>query len=400
MTRPGWAGLVVVTSAAFLAITTEVLPIGLLPQIGAGLGVGTSAAGLLVSAYAAVVVLGSIPLTAALAHLPRRRVLAALLVVYAVTNLVLAATSTFAVALAARVAAGGAHAAFFSVVFSAATAMVGAGHAGRAVAAVSAGVTLALALGVPLGTALGVAVGWRWSFVLVALLLLVLAALVVVVVPAVTTAAPGAAGSVLTAARQGPVLAVAALVVIITLGHNAVFTYVTPLLVDAGVSVTGVPLVLLGYGLFGVLGTVLAGVVVTHHLSRALTGTVALLTATLLVLGLLGVLGAPTWATVATVVVWGAAFGTLPTLLQTAGLRAAPRSPDAGPAVVNTTFNIGIGGGALLGAGALRVTDTAVLALVGAVLAAGALVLLLTGRLRVVGAEVADRGTGSAPSGT
>ena len=50
------------------------------------------------------------------------------------------------------------------------------------------------------------------------------------------------------------------------------------------------------------------------------------------------------------VIVWGAAFGGIPALLQTRMLRTASfRTRDLSAALQTTAFNIGIGGGALLG---------------------------------------------------
>lgn len=62
--------MLVLAGGAFVFVTTETLPIGLLPQIAGSLGVGVGAAGLLVTGYAAVVVLTAVPLTA-LAARPR-----------------------------------------------------------------------------------------------------------------------------------------------------------------------------------------------------------------------------------------------------------------------------------------------------------------------------------------
>ena len=49
--------------------------------------------------------------------------------------------------------------------------------------------------------------------------------------------------------------------------------------------------------------------------------------------------------------VWGLAFGAIPPLLQTRLLQATPaRQRDAASALYTTAFNVGIGGGALVGA--------------------------------------------------
>ena len=55
--------LAALTAATFLYVTTEMLPVGLLAPIGADLGVSEARVGLLVTAYALVVVVASIPLT-------------------------------------------------------------------------------------------------------------------------------------------------------------------------------------------------------------------------------------------------------------------------------------------------------------------------------------------------
>ncbi len=369
-----WTVLVVLAAAVFTAITTEVLPVGLLPVIATGLHTSQSRVGLLVSAYAIVVALGSIPLTAFVARWPRRNVLCALLVMYALSNAVMASAGGYWVAFAARLLGGLAHAGFFSVVFAAAINVAPPGKQGRAVAFVGAGNAAALALGVPLGTAVGTAIGWRWAFAGCSITMLVFAVLIALVLP--TTQPPPAHIahlSLLTAARSRPLLIVAALVIVLTLGHYTPFTYLSPLLQNAGVNAASVGPVLLGYGAAGILGLLLSAVIADRHPRRGLLATAALTATCLLALGL-----APHHiATITAVLAWGFAFGALPTLIQAVALRASPRAPDAAPAVVNASFNVGIAGGAFIGARELLITTPPAVALTGATLTAAALVLLL-----------------------
>jgi len=57
------------------------------------------------------------------------------------------------------------------------------------------------------------------------------------------------------------------------------------------------------------------------------------------------------WPSIVALAVWGIAFGAVPPLLQTRLLQAAPaHQRDAASALYTTAFNVGIGGGALLGA--------------------------------------------------
>jgi DHA1 family inner membrane transport protein len=362
--------LVLLAATTFAAVTTEMLPVGLLPSISQGLGVSESKVGLLVSGYAAVVAVGSIPMAALLQRLPRRPVLAVLLATYAASNAVFAASGSYGLALTARLVGGLAHAAFFAVVVSAAVALVPRPRAGRAVAVVMSGTAVALAVGVPAGTALGTAFGWRWVFAGAAAGLLLLAVAVARVLPD-TPPAAAERQTVVAALGQRRLLVIAAVIALLTLGHFTAYTYISPLLMHASITRGAVSAVLLGYGAAGLIGLTLAGSVADRHPRAGLRLTIGLIAACLAGLGL----GHAAVPTVIIVVIWGMAYGAVPTLTQSAALAAAPDAPDAGPAVVNAMTNVGISGGALIGARELAAGSLPVLALTGAVLAAAALAL-------------------------
>jgi predicted MFS family arabinose efflux permease len=250
---------------------------------------------------------------------------------------------------------------------------VPAAKSGRAVAFLGAGNVLALALGVPLGTEVGTALGWRWAFAGCALLMAVLAGLTLLVLPgAMPAPARTAQTPMLTAVRGRPILLVAAMVAVLTLGHYTPYTYLSLLLRHAGVGASGVAPVLFGYGLAGLVGLVVSSRVVDRQPGEALRYAIILTAMCLVALGSLpGVVTA-----VIFVVAWGLAFGALPTLIQAVALHAVPEMPDAAPAVVNSMFNVGIAGGALLGAGEVAVFAPPVLALSGAVLIGVSLIVL------------------------
>lgn len=312
--------------------------------------------------------------------------LTVLLIAYAVGNAVFAGTDSYAVAVAARLLAGLAHAGFFSVAIGAAVNLVPPVRAGRVTAWVFGGVTLAFTVGVPAGTALGTAVGWRWAFAGIAAVLLLLAGAAAALLPAAPPPASADPAPVRHVLRRRPVLLVVALSVVLTLGHYTAFTYVSPLLRAAGVGEGSVSLVLFGYGAAGALGLALAGVLADRVPRPALIGTVVLV---VLCVGAIGTSGTSVVVTVVATVVWGVAFGAQPTLLQTAARRAAPDAGDAAPGITNATTNIGIAGGGLLGGRELLLADPPVLALTGAALAALALVLVLRGTAATSGIDVA-----------
>ncbi|MGI8664551.1 MAG: MFS transporter [Jatrophihabitans sp.] len=369
MTRSRQGPLVLLAVCVFAAICTEMLPVGLLPEVGRGLRVSQSSAGLLVSIYAVLVAVMSVPIAALAGRWPRRTVLAVLLGTYALSNLCFAVAPDYAVALVARTIGGLAHAGFFAVSVAAAVASVDASRSGRAIAVVMLGNGLALVLGVPLGTVLGTALGWRWAFVVLAAATAALAAAVLRVLPKDHAPRATAATPVFAAARRPPLLVMSVVIALLALGHFTLYTYASALLLHDGIPRAGVGIALFGYGCGGLVGLALASAVVSRRPEQGLALDCGLMGISLV---LAAVVGSPA-GIVAVLVVWGVAFGALPTLTQTVTLHAAGDATDAAAALVNATTNIGIAGGALLGSRLLGVFAVPDLGWVGAALAASSL---------------------------
>ena len=236
---------------------------------------------------------------------------------------------------------------------------------------------MALVFGVPLGTALGSALGWRWAFVVLAVALVVLAVAVLRVLPAQTPESAGTQTSVLDGIRRPAVLVMAVVIMLLALGHFTLYTYVSPLLLHDGVAGAHIGAVLFAYGGGGLLGLAAAGAVVVRRPGPALAVTLVLMLVSLV----LAAVVSSTPGIIAVVVVWGVAFGAFPTLTQTVMLHAAEGATDAASSLVNATTNVGIAGGAFLGAQLLGVVEVPNLGWVGAALVAGALLVYAT-RLR------------------
>ncbi|WP_402467844.1 MFS transporter [Isoptericola aurantiacus] len=375
--RDAAAGITVLAVANFVAITTEVLPVGLLPQLARGVDVTEARAGLLVTVYAFVVAALAVPLTVATRSYPRKPLLLVTVTTYAVSNLLVAVAPTFLTVAAARTLGGIGHAVFFSVSIAYASRLVGPLHTGRALTLVTAGGTLGFVLGVPLGTSLGDAVGWRWSFGVLAAVCGLTAVLVarllpaVVVEPATTT---GRAGARRGRVRLGIVVATNT---VLFCGHYTVYTYVSPLLLSTGLPEGSVGPVLLVFGAVGLVGLWAAARFLDRR-PRALT-----VAATAVIAGALVAVSA-TLPAIAPVLVcagiWLAAFGAIPATFQAAALRARGTDPDLAGAFVNGTSNLGIGLGAAVGSAVLAATSPSSLALVGAGLVAAALACVLVAR--------------------
>ncbi|WP_385624076.1 hypothetical protein PXH67_37805 [Streptomyces sp. P8-A8] len=85
-----------------------------------------------------------------------------------------------------------------------------------------------------------------------------------------------------------------------------------------------------------------------------------------------GLFGHRTAAVLLGAFLWGGTHGGIPTLMQTAGVRAAPQDPDTANSLWVTGWNIGMAGGSLLGRAALTRTGTGALPWTAAALLAAA----------------------------
>ena len=168
------AALLALAMTGFIAILTETLPAGLLPQIGGGLGVANVLAGQLVTAYAAGSLAAAIPLTAATQGWRRRPVLLAATVGLFLFNTVTAISSNYPLTLAARFLAGVSAGLAWGMIAGYARRMVTGPLQGRALALAMVGTPVALSLGVPAGTFVGGLLGWRSAFLIMSALTLVL----------------------------------------------------------------------------------------------------------------------------------------------------------------------------------------------------------------------------------
>ena len=83
-----WLPIVGLAFAAFVFNTSEFLPVGLLPDIAGDLGETVAFTGLVITGYAWVVALMSLPLTIATAKLERRKLLLCLIAVFALAHFV------------------------------------------------------------------------------------------------------------------------------------------------------------------------------------------------------------------------------------------------------------------------------------------------------------------------
>lgn len=262
-TTPVWAALAALAALAvggFGIGTTEFATMGVLPEMSRDLGATVPQGGHLVSAYAVGVVVGAPTLAVLGAKLPRKALLLALVAAVLSGNLLSAIAPTFDTLAAARFVSGLPHGAYFGIAAVVAASLVPPQRRARAVARMMLGLSVANIVGVPLATVLGQHLGWRSTYgsvvVISALALLAIARFV----PAVPAQDGAGARRELGALRRPQVWLTLLVGSIGFGGFFAVYSYITPTLVEVtGLGVSAVPLALALFGIGMAAGNEIGG---------------------------------------------------------------------------------------------------------------------------------------------
>ncbi|MEU9167306.1 MFS transporter [Streptomyces sp. NPDC048420] len=384
------ARLAVLASATFVYVTFEVFPVGLLQDIARDLDVSAGRVGLLISGYAVVAAVVTVPTVALAARVSRGTALVVSLLVLVVAEVLAGFATSFAMMVVSRVAAALTHGVLWSLIAPAAATLVPRRRVGTATAAVFGGSTLAAIAGSPGTTLVGELIGWRATALLLAAATMAVTVGLVWALGLYGPARPTPAGATVTdggageadgtgAGRRGAhwprVLALCAVAVVLISAHFLSYTYFAVLVTDVtGASGTTVGLLAV-FGCAGAVGTWLVGRYNDTVPQRTASVTIAVFAVGVGLLALASVLGggvlARGTAAAVAVALWGGAFAAAGPVFQTGVMRLAGPEADRASSVYVTGFQIGIASGSALGAALLGrsalwlpVTSTVLVALV------------------------------------
>ncbi|CAM3755549.1 MFS transporter [Nocardiopsis rhodophaea] len=332
---------------AFGIGTTEFVVTGVLPGIADEFGVPISVAGNVATVYAMGVFIGA-PLTTAIGtRVERKRMLAALMVLFVVGNLITSVAPTFGVVLVGRVITSLTHGAFFGIGAVVAADLVAPNKRASAIAFMFTGLTIANVVGVPAATLLGQSASWRATYGVITLLGVIGLIGILALVPRGSTPKGARIRPELAAFTNPQVLLAMAMTV---LGFGGVFvsiTYIAPMMVEvAGFAESSVTWLLMLFGLGMVVGNSLGG----RFADRALMPMLYTALAALAVVLLAFTWGAHSTIASAVLVFLVGAFGfaTVPPL-QKRVMDKAAEAPTLASAMNIGFFNLGNAIGAWLG---------------------------------------------------
>ncbi|EMX7151404.1 sugar transporter [Salmonella enterica] len=370
--KVAWLRVVTLAIAAFIFNTTEFVPVGLLSDIAESFHMQTAQVGIMLTIYAWVVAVMSLPFMLLTSQMERRKLLICLFVLFIASHVLSFLAWNFTVLVISRIGIAFAHAIFWSITASLAIRLAPAGKRAQALSLIATGTALAMVLGLPIGRVVGQYFGWRTTFFAIGMGALITLLCLIKLLPKLPSEHSGSLKSLPLLFRRPALMSLYVLTVVVVTAHYTAYSYIEPFVQNvAGLSANFATVLLLILGGAGIIGSLVFGKLGNRHASSLISIAIALLVICLLLL----LPAANSEAHLAILsIFWGIAIMVIGLGMQVKVLALAPDATDVAMALFSGIFNIGIGAGALVGNQVSLHWSMSAIGYIGAIPACAALV--------------------------
>ncbi|ELD3824985.1 sugar transporter [Salmonella enterica] len=370
--KVAWLRVVTLAIAAFIFNTTEFVPVGLLSDIAESFHMQTAQVGIMLTIYAWVVAVMSLPFMLLTSQMERRKLLICLFVLFIASHVLSFLAWNFTVLVISRIGIAFAHAIFWSITASLAIRLAPAGKRAQALSLIATGTALAMVLGLPIGRVVGQYFGWCTTFFAIGMGALITLLCLIKLLPKLPSEHSGSLKSLPLLFRRPALMSLYVLTVVVVTAHYTAYSYIEPFVQNvAGLSANFATVLLLILGGAGIIGSLVFGKLGNRHASSLVSIAIALLVVCLLLL----LPAAESEAHLAILsIFWGIAIMVIGLGMQVKVLALAPDATDVAMALFSGIFNIGIGAGALVGNQVSLHWSMSAIGYIGAIPACAALV--------------------------
>jgi MFS transporter, DHA1 family, purine base/nucleoside efflux pump len=334
--------------AVFVVGTVEMVVTGIIDMIGTDLNVSVATVGQLLTVYSLVFALGSPIIIALTSKVERKKLLMIAMSVFLVGNLLSIVSPNFAILMVSRIVQAASCSLIVVLSLTMATNIVSPQHKGRAIGVIFMGISGSMMLGVPLGTFIGDLWGWRMTFGLISVLTVIVWLFMMWFLPKTAPQAGVPLLNQLRTLKQPKILSAHFISILQMTGQFTIYTYITPFIKEAmNLSAPTISLVLLIYGLGGILGGWIGGLS-SDKLGATKTILISLLVHAVVVISL--PFASSMMGTFVIVVALWCAFNMAPSpAIQSYLIQSAPESADIQLSLNTSSVHIGLAFGSMIG---------------------------------------------------
>ncbi|MFE9823439.1 MFS transporter [Streptomyces sp. NPDC005791] len=359
--------VIAIALGSFSVVVAEFVPVGALPQISSGLGVGEGTAGLLVTLPAVVGAIAAPAATVLMRHLDRRLAIIGLTALIAISCGLSAVAPDFTTMLLSRLLLGLSIGGVWATSVSAAARLVPARIVHTASSIVFGAIAVGSVVSVPSSSLIAAHLSWQATFAGAAAVAVLAVLVQIVVIPKIPAADRVTMAHFRPLLRSLPANIILLVVFLSVFAQFSGYTFIVPYLQDVTLLSAGAASgLLLGYGALTIVGNFGGGAL----LGRSIRGTVA----TTLVISVAGFLALSAGGTVTALVcvglaLWGLSWGNLPVAEQhwLYAFGQNKFSPEAVNATFTSVVQAAVAAGSLLSGVAVNAAGIRSSAILGTV---------------------------------
>ena len=333
MSLKNWITLTGLTLAAFVFNTSEFIPIALLSDIQADFSITEAKAGMLISVYAWMVMLLSLPLMIMASKVELRRLML---------------STGYYMLMASRIGVACTHAIFWSIVSVIAVRIVPAKYSSVALSSVVTGSSLAMVLGLPIGRIIGLQIGWRMTFLSIGIFAILTFIYLLSTLPALPAKDRFSVKELPALLKNRTLINMYIFTLMVATSFFISYSYIEPFLGQvAQMSDQWITYTLMIFGVAGFIGSVAFSLFYTKDRFRFMNMVLACCAAALI---LLLPASASIPITIVLCVIWGITQTAYNVSMQSEIISVSPEGTTAvSMSIFSGIFNLGIGSGALIG---------------------------------------------------
>lgn len=367
MSLKEWLPLIGMTISAFLVNTSEFMPIGLLTDISNDFNMTAAQAGVMITAYSWTVTILSLPLMLLACKIEPKKLLLGTLTVFSTCQVLSVISIGFPFLVVSRIGVACAHSIFWAIASPLAVRVVSKEHQSKALSAIITGTTIAMVLGMPLGRMIGLQIGWRMTFLFVAVISFLVLVYLAFVFPKIENTESFSINQLPELFKNSRLMITYIITFLFATGYYTTYSYIEPFLQRvAGFPSTLVTITLMLFGVAGLSGSYLFSRYYDDH-RFAFVQTVLFGFAG--ALGLLYPASINMYMIILVCAIWGIAAMAFQTSFQAEIIECVSTAASSvAMAIFSAIFNLGIGSGTWLGGVVYTNTSLNFIGFVGAMI--------------------------------